>query len=354
MKIISKMEEWNNILDTLFDEEKDVYYRFEYFNLYSRHYNSKPEAIFWEDSNVSVFWTHLIRNIEEVKQYGNFEYHDLITPYGYGGPLIIFRNNNKKEVEASIKYFFKEYTQHCLENNYVSEFIRFHPIYDTSLYFMQEIDIQNLNETIAINLENALEDIWAGIKKGHRYNIKKSISNGCKVEITNKPTSEELKTFIKLYNETMDKNNAARKYYFTKKFIEDHFQLLDSILIKIIYDEEIIGAAMFIFNGKVIHYHLSGMNYNFKKLYSTDLMLWEVIKWGKEKGFKYLHLGGGVSKNDSLFKFKRGFSNDVYQFYIGKHIFDKDIYNKLTQINQKNGSESSFFPAYRQNKETII
>jgi len=354
MKTITDEKEWNSIVDTLYSDIKDIYYRYEYFNLYSKHYDVKPEAIFWEDDNLSIFWTHLIRDISKINQYEKFDYCDLTTPYGYGGPLIVFRSNEDKKVEESIKLFFEEYTQHCLKNNFVCEFIRFHPINNTSVYFVKEIDVHYLNDTVVVNLDHKLEELWYRIKKGHRYNIKKSIANGCEVEITGQPTKKDLEMFTKLYYETMSKNKASKKYYFEKQYIEDHFQILNSILVKVIYEQEIVCAAIFLLDGKIINYHLSGMNYNFKKLYLTDLMLWEAIKWGNENGYRYLHLGGGLTENDSLFKFKRGFSDDVRKFYIGKHVFDMNSYKTLLDLDLNSRSESSFFPAYRQNIETII
>ncbi|HJH27991.1 MAG TPA: GNAT family N-acetyltransferase, partial [Methanophagales archaeon] len=119
-----------------------------------------------------------------------------------------------------------------------------------------------------------------------------------------------------------------------------------SILIEVKYNNRIIGTSMLILGGKIIHYHLSGAAYGLKSLYPSDLILWEAIKWAKENNFKLLHLGGGRAKNDSLFKFKKGFSNDIIPFYIGKKIFDIKAYQALLTMNPLSTTSNNYFPAY--------
>ena len=55
-----------------------------------------------------------------------------------------------------------------------------------------------------------------------------------------------------------------------------------------------------------------------------------MIELSKSKGCTHLHLGGGYQDDDNLFKYKTSFSNNnVYEYYIGKNIFDKNLYNLL-------------------------
>ena len=71
------------------------------------------------------------------------------------------------------------------------------------------------------------------------------------------------------------------------------------------------------------------------------------IKATKE-GFKYFNLGGGRgSSDDSLFRFKSGFSKDFKEFKVWKHIVDEYAYNILVERNLGADYVTSFFPAYR-------
>ena len=88
MKILKKETEWNRILKEEFENYFDVYYRYNYFKVFKKHFNAEPEAIYWEDKNIKIFWSFLIRNLNSFNWFKNTPYSDLTTPYGYGGPLI--------------------------------------------------------------------------------------------------------------------------------------------------------------------------------------------------------------------------------------------------------------------------
>ena len=354
MNIVKGRIEWNSLLKEEFGKYNDVYFKYEYFELYKRYYNVEPEAIFWEDKNLKIFWTHLIRDISRIEQFKDFKYYDLTTPYGYGGPLTITKTEDEEKINKSLKIFFEEYKEYALKNNYVCEFIRFHPIFENWKFFNGILEIEYLNDVVIVDLAKDLEEIWKNIKKGHRYNIKKTIKKGCEIEIINKPSIGDIEDFLNLYYETMDKNKASKKYYFPLEFINNHFNLLNAILIKLKYEKRVIGASIFIFGDKIIHYYLSGTAYAFKSLYPSDLILWEAIKWAKENDFKLLHLGGGRGKNDSLFEFKRGFSKDIIPFYIGKKVFDVKAYQALLTVNPMPKTSDEYFPAYRQGLDEKI
>jgi serine/alanine adding enzyme len=337
--------EWNEVLDEEFSDLNDVYYRYEYFELYKKEYNANMEGIFWEDDNIRIFWTHLIRNISEMEYFKDFKYYDLTTPYGYGGPLIVTKVKDK--VSGSLKKFFEEYENYALKNDYISEFIRFHPFFGNWKFSNRFFDVKYLNDVVIVDLSKDLNEIWENIKKGHKYNIRKSMREGCEVEITSDASEKKIENFMENYYITMNESKAPPKYYFSRKFISDHFNLLNAILIEVKHKNEVIGTSIFICGDEIIHYHLSGTTYNFKGLYPSDLTLWEAIEWAKRNGFKYLHLGGGLGKNDSLFEFKRGFSKITSPFYVGKKIFNMEIYQKLLTLNPASSS-NGYFPAYRQ------
>lgn len=345
MKSITGKKEWNKILDENFNT-KDLYFKYEYFDLYKRHYGASPECIFWENKYLKVFWPHLIRDVSKLTEFEDFKFYDLTTPYGYGGPIINLKTADKIKIKQSIISFFENYKNYALKNNYICEFIRFHPVFKNVKLFNEIFNVEYLNDVIILDLSLDLEKICKGIRKGHKYSIKKSIREGCYIKFIKAPSKEDINNFIEFYHSTMDRNYASKKYYFSADFINDHFNLLNTILVQAKYKNKVIGASMFIYGDDIIHYHLSGTLNNSRNLYPSHLILFELIKWSKENNFKYLHLGGGRGKNDSLFEFKRGFSKLTFPFHIAKLIFDNKIYEKLTKLNKKVDS-TDYFPKYR-------
>ena len=71
-----------------------------------------------------------------------------------------------------------------------------------------------------------------------------------------------------------------------------------------------------------------------------------------ENGYKTLHLGGGLGAAlDNLYSFKKAFNRGSdCDFYLGKKIFCKEVYEDFVNYRRKEVSfdkESSFFPLYR-------
>ena len=60
----------------------------------------------------------------------------------------------------------------------------------------------------------------------------------------------------------------------------------------------------------------------------TDFLLINIVKeLGKDK---LIILGGGLSENDALSKFKKSLSNITFSYKIYKNIINKDIYDQLS------------------------
>lgn len=337
-----------------FKEYNDVYFKYEYFELYDKYYKASPEGIFWKDENIKIFWTHLIRNIGEFDCFKGSPYLDLITPYGYGGPIIIAKTSNLMKVKSSLSSFFGEYRKYALVRHYVCEFVRFHPVFKNQNFFEGIVKNSHLNDVVEVDLGKELKDIFRVFRKGHRYNIKKAIRDGCSAIIIDCPNDKNISNFTRIYNETMGRNNASEKYYFTERFIKEHFKLLDVFFVEIWYKERILCSSMFLIGSDIAHYYLSGSVADAKKHYPSSLAIWEAIKYTKGRGCRLLQLGGGRGSNDSLFDFKNGFSQKMAPFFVGEIIFDEDAYYSLVKKNNKAKVQTAFFPSYRYGLEKGI
>lgn len=284
---------WNSILYKNFNEYDDIYFKYEYYKLWGDEYGMVPEAFYWEKNEKKVFWPHLIS--KNIADSFNSESFDYTTPYGYGGFL---SNCNVSEFLEDYKIIIKG-----------NEFIRFHPVIANWKLFDNAIYI---NDIVVIDLCSL------NLKKGHGYNIRKSKDKGCKYKIIENPLNGDINNFIRLYYNTMDRNKTDKRYYFNKNFIKKHFELLDSFIIEVKYKDIVIGSCIFMRGSKLLHYFLSGSDLAYSSYYPTDLMIWASMEYARKNKYRMIVLGGGRGKNDSLYVFKKGFSNTTYPFYIGK------------------------------------
>ena len=58
----------------------------------------------------------------------------------------------------------------------------------------------------------------------------------------------------------------------------------------------------------------------------------EIIKYLKKNNFKFFCLGGGSKNDDGIFKFKKKYSKNVIDFYIGTKVHNLEKYNYFTNM----------------------
>lgn len=325
----------------------EIYFENEYAKIYELNGDGKVEKFKYESEDGRVEYLFLKRKIELSKE----EYYDIITPYGYGGPL--FFPESSEKLPKLTSDFREEFEDYCKKNKIVSEFIRFHPLLDNYKHLEKHLEIIYYHNTICMNLNNE-EQILSEMDHNARNKIKKAIKNN--VVIKSEGEEENIKKFIEMYYETMDKNNASDYFYFDEKYFKNLFELgKDKIELFNAYHEGKIITTTIILKGKeFIHYHLSANTEKGYKLSANNLLLFEIAKWGAKNGYKNFHLGGGhAGAEDNLFKFKNSFNKKgILKFYIGKKIHNLEAYNNLIELHEDKrpeikGKNLDFFPLYR-------
>ena len=312
----------------------DIYFKEEYANLYKEIEKGEVENFCFESELGKVVFIYIKREII----LDNTKYYDIITPYGYGGPLI--QNCTYENRDKLISLFWEKFLEYAFLNKIICSFVRFHPI---------EKNYEYCRNIMVLERISSEEQIWNDISSKYRNIIRKSIKNNILVQ-----EDENLKLindFQKLYYDTMKKNKADEYYFFKKEF----FKKLKSLEKKEIthfyalHGDKIVSSILVLMGDEYLHYYLSANSQEGYLLNANSLLLYEIAKFGLKNGYKYFHLGGGYGGDDSsLFKFKSSFhKNHTLSFYIGKKIFNQQIYNRLCQKMGINDKNINYFPAYR-------
>lgn len=338
---LEQSEKWDEIVRSFADY--DTYWLSGYVKAFEIHGDGTPLLFHFDNGEVKGINVVMKRDIAKDSHFDGVlpenTYFDFATPYGYGGWLI-----EGEKADA----LFAAYENWCLKHDVVSEFVRFHPVIENHRFSESAYNVIPLGQTVTMDLASP-ETIWANLISKNRNMIRKAEKNGIHIYSGRNP--EIYKVFRKIYNGTMDKDNADNYYYFGEEFYESVLYDLpqNAQIFYAEYNGEIIAASiMLAANGKM-NYHLSGSLREYANLAPTNLLLHHAALWGCANGYKTLYLGGGVgSGEDSLFKFKRAFyrGEDLHRFCIGRKILNPQRYEELLAL-RPDLPETEFFPKYR-------
>lgn len=319
-KLIKK---WNSLLNKFPNKNKDVYFDEEYVKLYETK-NEEAVCFVYEENDKILLFPFLRRRFE----YHGHVCYDFETAYGYGGPIVNVDNDD--EFVHNALDSFKNY---CIDHNYVAGFVRFHPFFNYHQAFNEIGTAIYDRHTVALDLTLDEKDIWmTEIHTKNRNVIKKAVKSG--LEFIVDKEFNHINEFVKLYNGTMNKVDAESFYYFNKNYYKlFKAGIKNSFLGLVSINERIISGAIFFYSKDYGHYHLSGSDPDYLKENPNNFMLYESAKEMKSLGIKKFHLGGGFNSDEqnSLYQFKRRFSKNTCDFFIGKVIFNQSIYKKLCE-----------------------
>ncbi len=337
---IESEKEWNEIVHSF--EEYDVFYMAEYSKAFMNEapQNGEPVLLLYENNEERAINVVFRRDISlSPKLIGKLEekkYYDLITPYGYGG----FYGNINSWDELN-----KTYAAYCKKNGYVCEFVRFNLFTDYHRHYDGEVESRTRN--VVRSLEQPIDEIWMDFKQKVRKNVKKANSEGLSIIIES--TEEHLEDFLSIYYSTMDRTEAEKEYYFSKRFFEEIDKMKNNIMyFHVVYKGKIISTELVLYGNKNCYSYLGGTDRDYFDVRPNDYLKFEIIKWAKEKGLTNFVLGGGYGADDGIFQYKSSLApNGICDFYIGRRVFDQQNYDKLVSLRDKNELNDKYFPLYR-------
>ena len=185
------------------------------------------------------------------------------------------------------------------------------------------------SSTLVIDLTLDLEDIWKRMdRKSCRYAIKRAIRDGVKVKL-----NENYEVFY-------DINQRFRKHKGLPPGPSVDFMKKYGTLFVAEFDGEIVAGALFVENTNTIRWlYAASERLEVEKNKATlignvnHLIIWEAIKYAKQKGIKEFDMGGyymGSNKNDPRYTinlFKKSFGGKLV-----KHFDYQKYYSRLVYV----------------------
>jgi hypothetical protein len=338
---LEKADDWDGIVKSF--GNYDVCYLSGYAKAFSIRGDGEPMLLYYKNGSTRAMNVVFKRDIAVSNPFRDIlpknTFFDLSTPYGYGGFWV--------EGDA-FELVNQAYDRFCIDQGFVSEFVRFHLFGDYRLHYSGMVETRTNN--VVRSLDSSLDDILKDFKHKVRKNLQRAEDSGLSIELD--ATATRLDDFMTVYYGTMDRTEATTDFYFTQEFFEALNEMAGNYMyFHVMYEGQVIATELVLYGTENSYSFLGGTNGDFFHLRPNDFLKYEIIKWAKRQGLRRFVLGGGYGADDGIFRYKRSFApNGVVPFYIGKRILDKDKYDKLVKLrSDEDISERSmsFFPEYR-------
>ena len=342
IETIKQKEEWVKQLELI--GNTDFYFTYDYHQL-SKNDDENQVLLKYTEGNCIILLPLLIRNINGTS------HKDATSVYGYAGVL-----SNINESSFDVSKFQAKLHSYLMDNKIITVFSRLHPFMDNQESLISGLgEITDQGMVVYVDLSLPIEVQRANFNRRLKTYLNKA-RKVCTVSEGNH--QEDLNCFIDLYHENMRRVDATDSYFFDKAYFDRIMASEDyTPQLMICQDNEsqkIIGAAIFIKKDNIVQYHLSGLDADFYELNPIKLIIDEMRLISTAEGYEFLNLGGGRggSNEDSLFRFKSGFSKEFKNFRLWKYIVNQDIYNELTneycdRYPELDKNQISYFPKYR-------
>jgi UDP-N-acetylbacillosamine alanyltransferase len=266
-------------------------------------------------------------------------YFDLETPYGYGG----YRLNTKNEI--FIKKALFAYEEKCLDEKIISEFSRYHPLNTSHVLLSDWLNFKRHDRNVIIvDLRLTKDERWATYRSNLRNTLRR-----CESVLRIEETTD-IDSFLSLYYETMYRNQADQYYFFDKVYFQNLIKLENVRLFNVYSGSNLVSCGIFLFSDIMASYHLSANNKDFLSMSGNYYLLDQLFDIAKSQNCKFFLLGGGRSmdESDSLYLFKKKFSNNIYPFVISGKVFNQNKFEEYNDLWKSNTNKSiNFFLKYR-------
>jgi hypothetical protein len=340
----AELDQWHAWFDEL--DSPGPYHAPEYLSLLAGNFeydSERAELFVYGDGDGFVYYPYIRRSLGDLPYAESAvddptAYSDIVSSWYYGGPLLSPGGDDALAAE-----FADAFGEYCRESNIVSEFVRFDP----NLYNHQSFDVLDPvhnRQTVPVDLTRPKDEIWERYEARNQRAIRQARESP--LEIDRAYTESDVDRFHAIYTNAMDARDAADHYRFPRSFFHELVasDLCSPVVAR--YEGEVVGGFLIAHDDAYSHHYLSASNPDYWDDRVNNLMYHEAVMYMHDTGRTVFDFQGG---RPGVFKFKKGFSPDRGEFYIGKRIHQEDVYGALVDAAAAAGVETDtgYFPAYR-------
>ena len=336
---------WQEILDKI--GIYDCYHLPSYHRVAELHGEGEAVLLAFENSDCAIAFPMLIRNIELPGIVSASDgVKDVSSVYGYPGPVA---SSTPISPETAQQFYqaMQDYFEH---NSIVCAFSRLNPIIQNPHIMEGYGETLEMGSTFSIDLTIPPEAQYRQYRQTHRKQVRRLREKGFTSSLSD---MKYLNDFLRIYRETMDRNEADEYYYFNAAYFENLMEKMPGVaqLFLCWHGGEPVSAMIAFACKGIVQGHLGGTLSQYMAGAPMKMVYDAVRLWGNEIGAHTFHFGGGKGgQKDSLYAYKQGFTEREHTFRVWRHTVDQNLCQDLySQLCQTTGitPENEYFPSYR-------
>lgn len=174
--------------------------------------------------------------------------------------------------------------------------------------------------TFNLNLSPTEEQLFANLSSKTRYNVNVAVKKN--VTIYENTSLEGMEQYIQILQETTDRQGF---YAHSPTYFRQMWETLGKSgmlhIFNAVFDQTILVSwIVFVFNG-VLYYPYGASRSVNRDVMASNLMMWEMIKWGKAQGCTDFDMWGSLGPNPDetspwygFHRFKKGYGGELREF----------------------------------------
>lgn len=201
-----------------------------------------------------------------------------------GGPLVL--NDDK----AVLKLLIRGYRKALPLCTIYSEIRPIYCVDSLGAYFEKEGFKRKGHYNLVLCLKPELEELFAGMHKKRKREIKKSIEFGLRFEelLVQEEIDEAVELIIQTYKRKRVPLSYSEMLPRLSGFLEGKVRYFGAFL-----EDHMIASKIDLCYGDLVYAWFAGSDENAFSYYPNDFLMWRLIEWAKENGYDYLDFGGG-------------------------------------------------------------
>ena len=155
-----------------------------------------------------------------------------------------------------------------------------------------------------------LDTLWGNMESGARRAVKKAQEHGVTIRIAE--DKQMLRAFFELHQGVRKQKYGmlAQPYSFFEN-IWDQFMAHDQgFLMVATLDDKVIGATLFLIWQDTVYYKFNASDASAATYRMNDLLIWEAIKYAKQRGLARWDFGLSDWDQEGLLRFKRKYATE--------------------------------------------